>query len=101
MTTRTHTTSVAETRQFGSVENSDGVNFSDGIMMVDGVPQTPKMSEEWESSNGVTKYTTVMWEDTRTGLLRCSCNCPGWAIKKNGKPRECKHTKDMMGGKNL
>lgn len=82
---------------YASVENTDGVTFSQGNMLVNGQPQVPIQAEQWESSNGVTNYTTVKWRDPATQQLRCSCNCPGWAMKKNDKPRRCKHTDDMMG----
>jgi hypothetical protein len=82
---------------YASVENTDGVSFSGGVMMVNGSPQQPVLVDDWESSNGTTKYTTVKWQDPETGEQRVSCNCPGWAIKKAGKPRRCKHTDDMMG----
>lgn len=82
---------------FASVENTDGVSFSSGTMIVNGSPQIPVVAENWESSNGTTQYTTVKWTDPETGDARVSCNCPGWAIRKPGKPRRCKHTDDMMG----
>ncbi len=84
---------------FASVENEDGVVFSSGNMMVNGAAQTPVQAEHWESSNGVTTYTTVKWRDPSTGEERVSCNCPGWAMKKSGRLRRCKHTDDMMGVK--
>lgn len=94
--TRQQTTSQVSS-EYASVENSAGVTFSKGNMLVNGQPQIPIQAEQWESSNGVTNYTTVKWRDPATQQLRCSCNCPGWAIKKHGEPRRCKHTDDMMG----
>lgn len=98
------TQSVTHTQQrnrvhadFASVENSDGVVFSKGVMQVEGVAQLPATSEQWESSNGTTVYTTVMWEHPTTREKRVSCNCPGWARKKPGQLRRCKHTDHMMG----
>lgn len=82
---------------FASVENTDGVTFSSGVMMVNGAPQVPVEVQHWESSNGITNYSAVKWNDPETQEQRCSCNCPGWAMKKPGKPRRCKHTDDMMG----
>ena len=100
--TRTTTRSSSQTanqvhEDYASVENSDGVTFSNGTMMVNGAPKVPVEVEHWESSNGVTNYSTVKWNDPESQEQRCSCNCPGWAMKKPGKPRRCKHTDDMMG----
>lgn len=49
---------------------------------------------ESTSSNGLTKYLTILWND---GIL--SCDCRGWAILKKNKdgspkPRDCKHCKE-------
>lgn len=84
-------------QDFQSAESEDGVTFSGGNMMVNGVAQVPEMARQWESSNGLTMYTTVQWKDPQTDEKRVSCNCTGWAVKKKGKPRQCKHTLDMMG----
>lgn len=70
--------------------------FSHGVMIVDGRAQRPVEVQHWLSSNELTTYTTVKWQDPVTGELRTSCNCAGWAIKK-GSRRECCHTKDMEG----
>lgn len=73
-------------------------SFSGGVMHIRGVPQRPLEVVVWESTNGNTHYSTVLWEDPATGQRRTSCNCPGWAMKKAGKShRECKHTRDMEG----
>lgn len=82
---------------FASVESIDGVQFSNGNMMVYNTPQLPVEAQQWQSSNGLTTYTTVKWRDPQTGDHRVSRNCTGWAMKKSGKPRRCKHTDDMMG----
>jgi len=66
-------------------------------MIVSGAAQVPKEVQHWESSNGLSQYTTVLWEDPQTSEKRVSCNCPGWAIKRKGRLRQCKHTDDMMG----
>jgi|GEM_PF-5958169 len=100
--TRTATTEQQQSSNqvhpnYASVENEDGVSFSQGNMRVDGSNQVPTRVEHWESSNGTTQYTTVEWNDPSTNLKRVSCNCPGWAMKKKGKPRQCKHTKGLMG----
>ena len=107
MNTRQNTTQNEDTQQimspnqvhrdWASVESEDGVTFSKGNMYVNGRPQVPEETAAWESSNGITNYTTVKWRSSETEEIRCSCNCPGWAMKKNGKPRRCKHTDDMMG----
>jgi len=98
---RQQTGEVTSTEEvYQSVEAEDGVTFSVGNMLVDGEPQIPIEVQQWQSrSNQLTTYTTVKWENPGTGELRCSCNCPGWAMKRNGKPRMCKHVKDMMGVK--
>lgn len=89
-----------ETQQRQLVANDVGVTFSQGVMHVGGAPQIPEAVQKWESSNGLTQYTTVRWRDPGTGDLRCSCNCPGWAHrKKNADHRECCHTLDMTGEK--
>lgn len=82
---------------YASAENSDGVVFSKGNMVVNGTAQMPSLAQQWESSNGLTVYTTVTWNHPHNDEKRVSCNCPGWTIKKPGKPRRCKHTDDMMG----
>lgn len=79
-------------------ENSE-VAFSDGVMTVRGQPQRPVRVEHWESSNGMTTYTTVEWQDPQTQEHRTSCNCPGWANKRSGSDRSCCHTKDMQNEK--
>jgi len=53
----------------------------------DGHVCKPIKLKEPLSSNGHTKYCTVLWDD---GTY--SCNCPGWSFKRNGE-RKCKHTK--------
>jgi hypothetical protein len=79
------------------ITDGTGVAFSGGVMHVHGVAQLPDHVDKWRSSNGLTEYTTVAWRDPATGELRPSCNCPAWTMKKKGKERECKHTKDMLG----
>lgn len=48
------------------------------------------------SSNGVTKYTTILWEDGTA-----SCDCPGWTMPSKDRRargvRECSHTVKMSG----
>lgn len=99
MSQRQQQTTEQAQETYASSETTDGVTFSSGNMMVNGAPQTPIEVQNWESSNGVTNYSTIKWRDPETGVLRTSCNCPGWAMKKAGKPRSCKHTKDMQGEK--
>ena len=50
------------------------------------------------SSNGLTEYTTVEWVDPATGVKYHSCNCPGWAFKKGGQARTCKHVEALLRG---
>lgn len=93
-TTRQRQTSE---QQFVPVDAS--VTFRDGLMLVGGAPQRPNRVVQWESSNGITNYSCVEWIDPATGNRRTSCNCPGWAIKKAGRDRQCTHTLDMEGRK--
>jgi hypothetical protein len=71
--------------------------FRDGKKFPAGKPRAkgkdPVKVKESVSSNGLTKYLTILWAD---GVL--SCDCRGWAILKkdrqgNPKPRDCKHCK--------
>ena len=72
------------------------IGFVDGVMQVDGVPQTIKRARDFRSSNGITIYTAVEWEDPDTGELRHSCPCPSWTNKKADKERTCKHVKELQ-----
>lgn len=94
---RTRTETEVETTVY--VHDNRDVSFRDGIMHVHRQPQQPIRMEQWESSNGITTYTTVEWRDPVTGELRTSCNCPGWAIKRANRVRRCCHTDDMEGVK--
>jgi len=91
--TRQRTTTV--TTEF--VHEDSEVSFRDGTMHVDGRPLWPERVEQWESSNGTTIYTAIVWFNQATGERRTSCNCPGWAIKKHNQHRQCTHTKDLEG----
>lgn len=93
-TTQTQTQTSSE---FASSATTDGVTFSKGNMMVHGNYQTPTEVKRWRSSNGLSVYTAVVWQDPDTGERRTSCNCQGWAIKRGDKPRDCKHTKHLKG----
>jgi len=97
---RTEEQQTQNVEEYQSVESEHGVTFSVGNMLVDGEPQIPIEVQTWQSkSNQLTTYTTVKWQHPTTNELRCSCNCPGWAMKRKGQPRDCKHTKDMKGEK--
>lgn len=61
----------------------NGVKFGPG-----GQHATPVKCKESVSSNGLTKYLTILWSD---GTY--SCNCPAWCMRKAGKARDCKHCK--------
>lgn len=50
----------------------------------------PGKQWHFSSSSGSGTYTTQI---NTTGIL--SCNCKGWAIKKPGKARSCKHTDEV------
>lgn len=97
MAQRTVQQAVAESIQQEYVTSDSGVTFSGGVMLVHGAPQRPELVEKWESSNGLTQYTTVGWKSDSTGERRVSCNCPGWTMKKKGQSRRCKHTDSMIG----
>ena len=60
--------------------------YKDGKKHLGGKVIEPRHTLNTLSSNGMTVYTAVLWEDGTT-----SCNCPGWWSKK-GKVRTCKHT---------
>jgi len=68
-------------------------------MTVNGQSQRPVKVEHWESSNGLTTYSTVEWKDPNSNEHRTSCNCPGWSNKRKNQPRGCCHTKDLEGTK--
>jgi hypothetical protein len=51
--------------------------------------------QEFTSSNQMTKYVVSLWSD---GAF--SCPCPGWAFKKKGKERTCKHVKQCQADPN-
>jgi len=74
-----------------------GKKFPAGSSSSRGV--SPKKVKESVSSNGLTKYLTILWND---GVL--SCDCRGWAILKkdgkgNPKPRDCRHCKEARASK--
>lgn len=50
---------------------------------------------ESDSSPGVV-YTAVILVDGKV-----QCNCRGWTIKKEGQPRQCKHTVALVAGRPL
>jgi hypothetical protein len=80
---------------FVPVPKSGGPTFSGGIMFLDGVQQEAVRILDTPSSNGLTKYSTVIWRDPNTGELRVSCNCNGWAIARSST-RSCKHTRQLQ-----
>jgi len=47
----------------------------------------------FESSSSDKTYQTLQYTDGTT-----SCDCRGWTIKKPGKPRMCRHTRDVDSG---
>ena len=59
--------------------------FRNGKKYVGGTVVEARHTLTTFSSNGVTKYTAVLWEDGTT-----SCNCPGWWSRK-AKGLTCKH----------
>lgn len=77
------------------VPKSGGPTFHSGVMHVDGVVQEAVRILDTPSSNGLTKYTTVIWRDPNSGELRVSCNCNGWTIARGGT-RTCKHAQQLQ-----
>lgn len=55
------------------------------------------VSKAWEveSPRGAI-YTVLLYKDGST-----SCDCPGWVFQKKGKPRGCKHTREVGIGRAL
>lgn len=55
-------------------------------------PDRAPVAAAWAfaSSHGATTYETLLYPD---GTL--SCDCPGWVFQKAGRPRGCRHTKDL------
>jgi len=50
---------------------------------------------EFSSSSNPNKvYRTVVMVDGKV-----MCNCRGWTIKKLGQPRQCKHTREVIGNR--
>lgn len=45
----------------------------------------------FKSKSSTAEYTVQMTDDGQV-----SCNCPGWRNKRADKPRECKHTKEVI-----
>lgn len=81
---------------FVPVPKSGGPTFHKGVMHLDGVVQEAvRILDTQSTSNGLTKYTTVIWRDPGTGELRTSCNCNGWAMARSGV-RGCKHTRVLQ-----
>lgn len=87
-----------EIQGFTPVATGTGVSFLGGVMHVNGRAQQPREVAQFESSNGLTTYTTVVWQDGVTGERRTSCNCPGWAHAKKGGSRGCCHTRELETG---
>jgi len=68
--------------------------FKEGVKHGPGTAKAyPHKVKESTSSNGLTKYLSILWTDDVI-----TCDCPGWTIlkkEKDGtpKPRTCKHCK--------
>ena len=63
-------------------------SYRDGFKVVDGSRIKPVHMRDFRSSNGMTVYTAILWEDGES-----SCNCPGWAMRKR-----CRHSQSMLSG---
>jgi hypothetical protein len=48
------------------------------------------------SSNPNRTYETVIYQDGQV-----LCNCQGWTMKKAGKPRQCRHTAELIGDRDV
>lgn len=80
----------------------DGKKFLAGRVARKGISKgvSPRKVKESTSSNGLTKYLTILWKDS---VL--TCDCPGWTILKKDKstgepkPRDCKHCKAARNSK--
>ena len=79
------------------MSDTTGWTFKDGRKFPAGKPRSsgcaPHKVMESKSSNGLTKYLTILWDD---GVI--TCDCRGWSILKKDnhgqpKPRTCKHCK--------
>lgn len=86
--------------EFVPVTRAQKVGQSHGTLTVDGVRQIPIRVWEPMSSNGLTKYATVIWIHPTTNEQRISCNCPGWGNMKDSE-RHCKHTDEMKANPSL
>lgn len=53
--------------------------------------QTVERREFPSSSNPNVKYQTVIYQDGKV-----LCNCQGWTMKKGNKPRQCRHTEELI-----
>jgi hypothetical protein len=75
--------------------------FKNGVKTgPDGSKAYPSKCKESISSNGLTKYLTILWTDDVI-----TCDCRGWAILKKEndgtpKPRTCKHCKASVASNN-
>jgi len=54
------------------------------------------MTWKKKSSSGSGEYTTILADDGK--LL---CNCKGWTMRRNGKPRECTHVREVVADEKL
>lgn len=68
------------------------LSFTGGVMAVDGRRQQARRSIDRLSSNEITTYTAVEWDDPVTHELRYSCNCPGYTRRL---ARDCKHCQEL------
>lgn len=72
-----------------------GIGYSNGIMVVDGVLQQPVKAMDFESSNGLSRYTAIEWAHPGDHTHRFSCNCPGFTKRSE---RNCKHLTALQTG---
>lgn len=59
---------------------------------------TLMLTDEWRefesASSPGTIYRAIILVDGKT-----QCNCRGWITKRQGRPRQCKHTTALIGGR--
>lgn len=65
------------------------VSIPGAVALPDNVSHTNRMEIRSESSNRL----YVVAQSKNSGEWQCSC--PGWIMKRPGKPRGCKHLKTM------
>ena len=55
------------------------------------------MMNHWKYESASSSSIHTVNREPETGLMTCTCR--GWTFKRHGKPRECKHIKDVLATK--